>query len=333
MRDVSPERRRRFFTQADGRYSVNVALREPCVFARQDVTKDPPFSKLDLISCRNVLIYLDTVLQKKVLASFHYALKDTGVLLLGKSESLGAFADLFTIADRRNKFFTKNITARVPIEMIQATHETLAPQGKGSPEGPPRLDLEKEADRIVWERYAHAGIVVNNELEILHFRGDTSSYLQPAPGRATLSLSRMLRKELQLELRVAVQEARKGGRRVRRESIPFKHDRQERAVNIEIYPLPASSGAGKCFLILFDEAAPRSRPPSRPAAARRGGTRIAGAEVEKLESELTHTREYLQSVVREQESTDEQLRTANEEALSSMEELQSTNEELVAMSQ
>ena len=130
MRDVSAERRRRFFTQVDGNYSVNVALREPCVFARQDVTKDPPFSKLDLISCRNVLIYLDPVLQKKVLASFHYALKDTGVLLLGKSESLGAFTDLFTIADRRNKFFTKNITARVPIEVIQATHETPGTAGQ-----------------------------------------------------------------------------------------------------------------------------------------------------------------------------------------------------------
>ncbi len=328
MRDVSAERRRRFFTQVDGNYSVNVALREPCVFARQDVTKDPPFSKLDLISCRNVLIYLDPVLQKKVLASFHYALKDTGVLLLGKSESLDAFTDLFTIADRRNKFFTKNITARVPIEVIQATHETPAPQGKGRPDGPPRLDLEKEADRIVWERYAHAGIVVNNELQILHFRGDTSAYLQPAPGRATLSLPRMLRKELQLGLRAAVQEARKSGHSARRESIRIKHDRQERAVNIEVHPFPASSEAGKCFLILFDEGAPRSSPPSRPAAARRGGKRIAGAEVERLESELTHTREYLQSVIREQESTNEQLKTANEEALSSMEELQSTNEEL-----
>ena len=143
-----------------------------------------------------------------MLASFHYALKDTGVLLLGKSESLGVFTDLFTIADRRNKFFTKNTTASSADRVIQATHERLAPHGKRQRSfAAPRP--QKEADRIVWERYAHAGIVVNNELQILHFRGDTSPYLRPAPGQATFNLSQMLREELQLGLRAAVQEARR----------------------------------------------------------------------------------------------------------------------------
>jgi PAS domain S-box-containing protein len=328
MRDVSPERRRRFFNQVDGNYVINVAVRELCVFARQDVIKDPPFSKLELLSCRNVLIYLEPVLQERVLSLFHYALKDSGVLMLGKSESLGAFADLFTAIDRRNKFFSKNLAARASIEVAQTPQGTLAPLEKVALEAPPRLDLEREADRIVWERYAHSGIVVNNALQILHFRGDTSPYLQPAPGRATLSLMRMLREELQLELRAAVQEARKTGRSVRRESIPLKHDQQERAVSIEVRPLPVIGADEKCFLILFDEADPRrSQPSKRPAAKPQGRTGWQ-RERQKLENELARTRAYLQAVIQEQETTNEELKTANEEAMSSMEELQSTNEEL-----
>jgi two-component system CheB/CheR fusion protein len=328
MRDVSPERRRRFFTHVNGNYAIHAVARELCVFARQDVTKDPPFSKLDLLSCRNVLIYLEPILQERVLSLFHYALKDSGVLMLGKSESLGAFADLFTAIDRRNKFFSKNLATRASIEVAQTPQGILAPPGNVTLEAPPRLDLEREADRIVWERYAHSGIVVNNALQILHFRGDTSPYLQPAPGRATLSLMRMLREELQLELRAAVQEARKTGRSVRRESIPLKHDQQERAVSIEVRPLPVIGADEKCFLILFDEAGPRRSQPSKRPAAKLEGRTGWQRERQKLENELARTQAYLQAVIQEQETTNEELKTANEEAMSSMEELQSTNEEL-----
>lgn len=328
LRDVSPERRRRFFSQANGSFVVNASIRELCVFARQNVINDPPFSRLDLLSCRNVLIYLEPPVQKRALASFHYALKDTGMLLLGRSESLGAFADLFTIADRKNKFFTRNTAARVPIKVMQATREQPAPHGKASPEAAPRLDLEKEADRIVWERYAHAGIVVNNELQILHFRGDTSPYLQPAPGKATFSLAKMLREELHAELRAAFQEARKSGLSVRRESIPLKYVQQERTVNIEVRPLPVFGRDEKCFLILFEGVRLRSGRPPKPAPGRRLEKGIWERERQRLECELARSREYLQAVIREHESTNEELTTANEEALSSMEELQSTNEEL-----
>jgi PAS domain S-box-containing protein len=328
MRDVSQERRRRFFTQENGIFRVNAILREPCVFARQDVTKDPPFSKLDLLSCRNLLIYLEPVLQHRVLSFFHYALKDSGVLMLGKSESLGAFTDLFTATDRRNKFFIKNAAVRVPIELTQTPQGTLAPQVKALPEAPLRLDLEREADRIVWERYAHAGIVVNNALQILHFRGDTSPYLRPAPGRATLSLLKMLPEELQLELRGAVQEARKSGRTVRRESIPLKQDNQERPVSIEVRPIPVVGQDERCFLILFDEAKARRGKLPKPTSAKSMSKRGWPRERLKLEGELAQTRAYLQAVIQEQETTNEELKTANEEAMSSMEELQSTNEEL-----
>jgi two-component system, chemotaxis family, CheB/CheR fusion protein len=244
-----------------------------------------------------------------VLSLFHYALKDSGVLMLGKSESLGAFADLFTAIDRRNKFFSKNLAARASIEVAQTPQGILAPPGNVTLEAPPRLDLEREADRIVWERYAHSGIVVNNALQILHFRGDTSPYLQPAPGRATLSLTRRLREELQLELRAAVQEARKTGRSVRRESIPLKHDQQERAVSIEVRPLPVIGADEECFLILFDGVDPRrSQPSKRPAM------------------------EELQSTNEELETAKEELQSSNEELVTLNDQLQTRNAELTNLS-
>jgi two-component system CheB/CheR fusion protein len=326
LREVSAERRRRFFTRVDGNYAIKQNLRELCVFARHDVTKDPPFSKLDLLSCRNVLIYFEPVLQKRVLAFFHYALKPAGMLLLGRSESLGAFADSFAVIDRKNKFFAKNVGVGAPVEVAQAIYERLAPEARS--EAPLRIDLEKETDRIVWERYGHAGIVVNDELQILHFRGDASPYLRPPPGRVTFELFKWLREGLQLEARVALQEARKSGRGVRREGVVVKHDRQARTVNIEVCPLPASGEGGKCFLILFDEAAPRRDEPLGAAAGKSRQNEILPREAERLENELARTREYLQAVIREHEYANEELKAANEEATSSMEELQSTNEEL-----
>lgn len=329
MREVSAERRARFFTKSAGNYVVNQAIRELCVFARHDVGKDPPFSKIDLLSCRNVLIYFEAALQKRVLLGFHYALNPTGVLLLGKSESLGAFMDLFSITDRRNKFFVRNSTSREHVEVFRPSREELPRAATSFAEMAPRVDLEKEADRVVWERYTHAGIVVNNDLQILHFRGDTGPYLRPAPGKANFNLSKMLREELQLEVSAAIREARKGGHSVRREAIPVRSDRQMRTVNVEVCPLPADRATGKCFLVLFDEAAPGEvqAPVARPSAKRKG-KRVAEAELKRVQNELERTRQYLQAVIREHESTNEELKTANEEALSSMEELQSTNEEL-----
>jgi two-component system CheB/CheR fusion protein len=327
MRDVSPQRRRRFFTPVDGNFQVIPAIREQCVFARHDVTTDPPFSRLDFLSCRNLLIYLEPTLQRKVLASFQYALKDNGVLLLGKSENLGAFSNLFNAIDRKNKLFAPSAAVKTPPEMIRPVYGKLTPQGTSLGEVAPRLDIEREADRIVWERYAHAGIVVDDDLQILHFRGDTSPYLQPAPGRATFNLSRMLHEDLQSDVSAAIKDARKGGRRVRKTAIAFQHDHELRSINIEVCPLPALGDGKRCYLILFEETGGARRVSKAPPPAR-GGKAASARELRSLRNKLTRSREYLQSVIREQETTNEELKTANEEALSSMEELQSTNQEL-----
>jgi len=321
---VSPGRLRRFFTKTDGHYQIKSNVRDLCVFARHDLTKDPPFSRLDLISCRNVLIYLEPVLQKRILASFHYALKNTGYLLLGKSETLGGFPDLFSIVDRKSKFFTKKGTTQAGYEIGPAALGRLIPREVRPAEEAPRFDLEKEADRVVWDRYAHAGLVVNNELQILHFRGDTSPYLHPAPGKATFQLLRMVRDELVFVLRASIHNARRTGNIVRREAVHIKHNGGHRDVTIEVRPLPGPGANERYFLVLFDETGRSEEPP--PAGRKR--TKIEDREVLRLKTELARTREYLQSVIQEQESTNEELKTANEEALSSMEELQSANEEL-----
>jgi two-component system CheB/CheR fusion protein len=324
VKEVSRERLRRFFTRVNGNYQVNQAIREMCVFARHDLARDPPFSKLDLLSCRNVLIYLEPALQKRILAAFHYGLRTHGALLLGKSESLGTYADMFSVTDRKYKFFRKSVGAHVPFSMAPPGYERV--QVKSQKKVSPSVDLEKEVDRIVWKRYSHAGLLVNSDLQILHFRGDTSPYLRPTPGKASLQLMRILREELVLEVRAALQKARRGEKPVRSEGIEFRDNHHANEVNIEVRPL-GRSGGDRCYLILFEQAPVRTA--AQISRAPRGkDKKTANAEVLRLREDLSRSREYMQAVIRDQENTNEELKAANEEALSSMEELQSTNEEL-----
>ena len=326
VKDVSEERLRRFFKRVNGDYQVNEVLREMCVFARHDLIHDPPFSKLHLVSCRNVLIYFEPTLQKRVLGAFHYGLRNDGVLLLGKAESLGSHTDLFGATDRKLKFFRKNVTAHVPFNLAQPLYEH-APPGKPHRESSSGVDLEKEADRVVWERSACAALVVDDDLQILHFRGDTSPYLRPVPGKASLQLMRILREEIVLEVRSALQRARRG-RTVRAERIEIQDDHQTRRVNVEVRPL-AHGGPENSYLILFEPSLPAGAAQAAPAVRRgKAGKARQTPEETRLREELVRTREYVQAIIRDQETTNEELKTANEEALSSMEELQSTNEEL-----
>lgn len=327
VKAVSKERLRRFFKRVDKDYQVNESLREMCIFARHDLIRDPPFSKLDLLSCRNVLIYFEIALQKRALAAFHYGLRSNGVLLLGKTESLGAHTELFTVVDRKLKFFRKNPAADVPFNMGRPNYEPALP-GKPPRETLHGIDLEKEADRVVWERSAYAGLVVNDDLQILHFRGDTSPYLRPTPGKASLQLMRILREEILLEVRSAFQKARRSGKTSRAEGIEIRHDHHTSTVNVEVRPL-IHSGPDKSFLILFEPVSAASAAPGKPATRRSEARKERETpEVRHLRGELVRTKEYVQSIIRDQESANEELKTANEEALSSMEELQSTNEEL-----
>jgi len=327
--EVSPERLRRFFVKVAGGFQIAKSLREMCVFARQDLAQDPPFSRMDLISCRNVLIYMGPVLQKKVMGIFHYALKPTGFLMQGKSESISGFTDLFTAIDREHKICSKKPAepGRVFDLFAAAGYEKAMGAAAGKPETQSRFDVQGEADRIVLSQYAPAGLIVDENLHILHFRGQSSPYLSPPPGQASLGLLRMVRPEFAVELRTAIHHAKKQGTAVRKEGIRVPRDGHLWDVCLDVVPIKSDLGE-RFFLVLFQET-----PVREPAGPETGGQAEASSkrqsrEDARLRRDLQATKESLQSMVQEQEAINEELKTANEEALSSNEELQSTNEEL-----
>jgi two-component system, chemotaxis family, CheB/CheR fusion protein len=329
LRDVASTRLRRYFAKTDSGCQISKIIREMCVFARHDLTKDPPFSRLDLISCRNVLIYIGAAAQRRIVANFHYALADTGFLLLGKSESLTASADLFTLADKKVRIFAKKADGGIAAAgLSRVRHEKPEPLASIAKE-PPIYDALKEADRLVWQRYSHAGLVLNDNLDILHFRGNTSPYLSPTSGKASLNVLHMVREDLKMALRSAIRKAARLDEPVRSASIRMKHNGATREVSLEVAPLIRPASKERHFVVLFDEARPPAPLPAAEEPAK-GERRDAGKnrEMARLQRELDASREYLQSVVEQYEAASEELKSANEEILSSNEELQSTNEEL-----
>jgi two-component system, chemotaxis family, CheB/CheR fusion protein len=331
--DVGAERLRRFFAPADGGYRVAKSVRDMCIFARQDLTRDPPFSQLDLVSCRNVLIYLGAILQQRAMSIFHYALKPNGFLLLGASESIGSQADLFAIADKAHKVYAKKPSGARPFVEFSSHLPERVELPKPVAGGKVRADLHAEIDRLLLARFAPSGVVVDDSLYIVQVRGQTGRYLEPAAGEATLNVLKMARPGLMIELRAAVAKARKTNAPVRKQGVRVQQNGHTALVDLEVVPLPGVF-AEKLWLILFSDSVPSTAGPAAiraPDEARE----LAPAErkqsrgrVRELEHELAATREYLHSIIQDQEASNEELQSANEEILSSNEELQSTNEEL-----
>jgi len=330
--EVSPDRLRRYFTRVDGGYRVSKAIRDCCIFARQNLTKDPPFSKVDLISCRNVLIYLDSVLQRRVMSVFHYALQPNGYLLLGSSETIGNYGELFVIVDRRHKIYQKKgSVGRLPLDVARTVLPLSMTQQERfrvtEEEAASAPNLFREADRVLLARFSPAGVVIDDNMEILQFRGRTSAFLEPAPGTASFNLLKMAREGLVAELRTAIHQARKNDSSVRRENVSMIADGHTQLINIDVIPFVGPSST-RHFIILFESV------PPEPVGSRKKGKKGAApvpAETKqtvRLRRELDATRDYLQSIIEEQEAMNEELRSSNEEIQSSNEELQSTNEEL-----
>ncbi len=330
--EVSANRLRRFFSKVAGGYQVSKTIRSMCVFAKQNLTKDPPFSRIDLISCRNVLIYFGAVLQKKVIPIFHFALKPKGFLLLGKSEALSAFTEYFNPLDKKLKVFQKK-TATVPFPALPRFPEPGGGEGQGLVEGKPSGellplgDLQQETDRIVLSRFAPAGVVVDAQLNIIQFRGHTGRFLEPSPGDASLNLLKMVRQSMAVELRAAVFSALKSNTPVRREGLRLRLDGALRVVNLEVCPLRPATALDRYFLVVFEDAtAPVQEVPKGKEP--RGKSAAKDRTLNELESELAATKEYLQTVIEEQETSVEELQSSNEELMSANEELQSINEEM-----
>jgi len=252
--EVSKERLRRFFLKVTNGYQIIKIIRDMCVFAVQNVTKDPPFSRLDLICCRNLLIYLGAVLQKKVLQTFHYALQPGGFLMLSTSESIGAQADLFALLEKKSKIYRKkSISPQMNYEFTarpDLSQEAVLPASLN--EGVPVRDIQQEAERLILHRYAPPGVVIGPRLEILHFRGQTGLYIEPSPGAASLNLLKMVRQDLAAELRVVIHQAMRDNGAVRKEGVCFHHNGVERWVNLQVLPLPAPLNGERCLLVLFE---------------------------------------------------------------------------------
>jgi two-component system CheB/CheR fusion protein len=327
--DVSPARLRRFFARHDGHYQISKSIRDFCIFSRHNIIHDAPFSRLDLISCRNMLIYMDVALQKRIIPLLHYALNPKRFLFLGSSENVAGFSDLFEPVDARHRIFMRSSSAaHVPLEFGPAVVVGGVAQPPGRDEHAPlwnALDVQKEADRVMLARYAPVGVVVDEGMTVLQFRGRTATYLEPAPGLASLDLFRMLREGLLGEVRAAALQAKAENAIVTRDELRMT-DGSGGGVRLEVIPFKVPPSGVRFFLVLFRDLSdgatvlPQAPPPARPAAT--------DEHVAQLHQELAALREYLQSVIEEQESTNEELKSANEEILSSNEELQSTNEEL-----
>lgn len=325
--DVSPERLRRFFVKVNGSYQISRAVRDMCIFARQNLTKDPPFSKLDLILCRNVLIYLGPPLQAKVMRYFHYGLKPNGFLALGLSESIGAATTLFNPLAGKEKVYTKNNTPPRPAIDIGTFEERtpVTPKGEGWVSG---TDLHKHVDQLILARHSPPGVVVDEDLQVLQFRGHTAPYLEHTAGQPSLNLLRMTRGTLGLELRKLIQKARKTGFSIMSEPVQLSSASGTRPTRIAVTPIKAVNGNPMAYLLLFE---PEANVEAKKATlARPGKHRAPGASrLSELEEELALTKQYLQTVIEEQEAASEELKSAHEEVQSSNEELQSTNEELL----
>jgi two-component system, chemotaxis family, CheB/CheR fusion protein len=346
--DVSPARLRHFFTKVDNGYRVSKTIRDLCIFAQHNVLSDPPFSQMDLICSRNLLIYLEPVLQNHVIEIFHYAMRPNGFLMLGTSEGVGTASNLFIPEDRNLRIFSRKSTVRRS-PLVFSMHAERPPES-----GPVRagarfpennwnyLEVQKEFDRRLLAQHSPATAFVNEDFELVHTRGNVSPYFKIAPGRPSLNVVKMAREGLQIELRSALNRAKKDDVTVRKTFVQLKDDTQQssegqeraasrregvRCVNFEVTPLRVGNVTERYFMLLFRESPLLSRRAEAGAKSPKE-SESAARRIAKLEDELAATKEYLQSVIETQEATNEELQSANEEVLSSNEELQSTNEEL-----
>ncbi|HUB07685.1 MAG TPA: chemotaxis protein CheB [Myxococcales bacterium] len=329
--DVGEARLKRFFTHVEGGYRVERAIRELCVFVKHDLTRDPPFTRLDLVSCRNVLIYFGAELQKKTIPLFHYALNQPGFLWLGKSETIGGFGDLFALEDRAAKIYARKPAAvrllpPLPRGMAAASRAPAVQVGRDAPAG--MIDLSREADRLLMARYGPAAVVVNDSFDILCTRGHTGAYLELPSGETRLGLFSMAREGLLAELRVALQRARKEDAPVRREGAHVRVNGGVKHVHLEVTPFRPASARERYFLVVFEDASPEPEAAAKGKRAASAEPEVEPALAQKLRQELTATKDYLQSAIEDHANTNEELAATNEELLSTNEELQSTNEEL-----
>ncbi len=325
---VSEERRRRFFIPQSGGFVVAKEVRDLCVFSPHNVLRDPPFSRMDLISCRNLLIYFGAEAQRQVIPIFHYALRPGGFLFLGKSETIGRFSEMFTSVDKKNCVYRANDTgapARMPI-FVNGLHPAPFAGRGGAPIAVSSGRLRQTAEARVAEKFGPPHVIVNEEGDIVHYSTRTAKYLEAPYGSPTRQLLTSARKELRLDLRSALRAAIETRRAVTRDAVAFDSgDRRIEHVSLTVEPLADRADGHTLFLVAFEEKSPPS-PGAPDAAANDRADEEDGPN--QTELELRETRERLQGTIEEYETALEELKSANEELVSLNEEMQSSNEEL-----
>lgn len=321
--EVSAKRLERFFVKTEQGYQVKKSIREMIIFAPQNIIMDPPFTKLDILSCRNLLIYLMPEMQKKLIPTFHYCLKPGGFLFLGTAETIGTFGDLFTPLSGKNQIFQRRETRiaseliEFPTSFITTRHEESAKVFK------PKANLQSLADNLILQTYAPAAVMTNNKGDILYISGRTGKYLEPAAGNANWNIFVMAREGLRYKLSAAFQEAVEQQATKALKNVVVGTNGGKQFVNVTIQPIPedGSALAGMVLIVFRDVSAPlRSKPSGKP--------RLDRAHMDALEQELEQARQEAQTIHAEMQKSQEELKSANEELQSTNEEIQSANEEL-----
>src|SRR5271154_4935145 len=255
--EISVDRLKRFFIRLDGGFQVNKSIRDMCIFAKQSLVKDPPFSNLDLVSCRNLLIYLGPVLQRRVIPTLHYALKPGGYLMLGSAENLGGFADHFGLVDKKDKIYQKRkSSARLTTYFANADYLPIRAGDAKLPRGlPAPFTVEREVEHLLVNRFIPASIVVNDQMEIVQFHGKTGAYLEPPAGQPSFSVAKMAREGLLVDLRSALDTAKKTNASVRKEGVQIQSEAGTREVSLEVVPLRGPTAQERFYVVVFQDPA------------------------------------------------------------------------------
>jgi two-component system, chemotaxis family, CheB/CheR fusion protein len=332
--DVSPAILERYFAKEGGFYRVRKEIRDMVVFAVQNVLTDPPFSKIDLISCRNLLIYLETELQRKVLRLFHYSLKNDGFLFLGSSETIGEFSDHFSVTDRKWKVFRRKGTelrgAQIPDFHAPGRMDRKA-EGALTPYERPRktIGYRDVVEKLIMSTYGPAGVLINEKCEILYVHGRTGKYLEPAPGEfgGVNNILGMAREGLKLDLAASIRKAAATQQEVRSDRLHVKSNGETQLINLVVKPIEEPASLSGTMMVFFENVSPEVVGNTQAVLADAADPE-AHVRILQLEQEVRTTKQYLQTTIEELETANEELKSTNEELQSSNEELQSTNEEL-----
>ncbi len=328
LRGVSEERLARFFTKTDGMYRINKSIRENCVFAIHNLLKDAPFTKIDLISCRNVLIYLEPNVQKRIVTMFHHALNAKGILMLGKSEAIGKMTELFTQVNTQEKVFLKKEVANRYYMKVTSPRAEQRMRDDDTPviiPKPKTIDVLKKAEELVLSKYTPAGVIVNENYDIIQFRGITENWLTSPAGTPSANLMKMAREGLSFEIRNILHQAKVTNSAIVKEGISLSVNGKQQYVKIEAVPIADIEEAH--FLVLFQNTSVAELNTSTKSE-KSDLTEHLQSRINDLEKELALNREGMRAITEDQEATNEELQSANEELLSGSEELQAVNEEL-----